>query len=49
MNRAIVVEALDNQKKRRVSDIRGPLSLNALEEYLQLWELLEDIHLQRYP
>lgn len=40
-----VEEGLDN--RRWVSDIRGVLSASVLDEYLQLWELLEDVHLQQ--
>jgi hypothetical protein len=39
-----VQEALPNRKW--ISDIRGALSIGALVDYLQLWELLEDLQLQ---
>ena len=40
----IVFDALNN--RRWVSDIKGALKVNVLLEYLQLWELLDNVELQ---
>jgi len=39
-----VFYALNN--RRWVSDLKGALTVNVLLEYLQLWELLDNVELQ---
>ena len=45
LNRRSVQEALVDRKW--VTDTRGALSIVALVEYLELWEMLDDVQLQQ--